>query len=146
MPAWISHCPEYSREEEFLTKQTTCASVLAKRTTSEKDCQKRPVLSGGTPGQATRGTCRLGQSRQGGAATCVAGMWLVRGAARLSGPCRLTHCRQAAEVAPAADGGAGTLAKACPTGPSSEDNGADYEVCKRKQRIFNVPACEAFCM
>jgi hypothetical protein len=53
---------------------------LVKRTTSEKDCQKRPVLSGGTPGQATRGTCRLGQSRQGGAATYVAGMWLARAA------------------------------------------------------------------
>jgi hypothetical protein len=58
---------------EFLTKQTTCASVLLKKTTSEKDCQKRPPSGGGTPGQATRGTCRLAQSRHGGAATPEAG-------------------------------------------------------------------------
>jgi hypothetical protein len=63
---------------EFLTNQTTCASVLSKRTTSQNYCQKRPALSGGTPGQAARGTCRLGQSRQGGAATPRAGMWLGR--------------------------------------------------------------------
>jgi hypothetical protein len=29
-------------QSEFLTNQTTCASVLSKRTTSEKVCQKRP--------------------------------------------------------------------------------------------------------
>jgi hypothetical protein len=51
------------------------ANLMSERTTSENFCQKRPLLSGGTPGQATRGTCRLGQCRQGGAATPIAGMW-----------------------------------------------------------------------
>jgi hypothetical protein len=60
---------------EFLTNQTTCASVLSKRTTSEFFCQKRPPRGGGTPGQATRGTCRLGQCRQACAADANAGMW-----------------------------------------------------------------------
>jgi hypothetical protein len=32
-------------------------------------------VGGGTPCQATCGTCRLGQCRQGGAATAIAGMW-----------------------------------------------------------------------
>jgi hypothetical protein len=86
---------------EFLTKQTTCASVLAKRTTSENHCQKGPALSGGTPGQAARGTCRHCHRRQGGAAYTIAGMWLGRLAVGGGGPCRLHHSRQAAEVAPA---------------------------------------------
>jgi serine/threonine protein kinase len=60
---------------EFLTNQTTCPSVLSKRTTCENICQKRPPENGGTFAQATRGTCRLGQSRQGAAATDVAGRW-----------------------------------------------------------------------
>jgi hypothetical protein len=57
----------------FLTNQTTCASVLSKRTTSEKVWQKRPPGGGGTSGQATRGTCRLGQRRHVHAATANAG-------------------------------------------------------------------------
>jgi hypothetical protein len=46
---------------------------MAKKTTCEKYCQKEPLLGGGTSGQATRGTCRLGQSRQEGAAIPKAG-------------------------------------------------------------------------
>jgi hypothetical protein len=53
---------------EFLTEETTCTNEMAKETTSEIICQKRPAVSGGTPAQATRGTCRLGQCRQGPAA------------------------------------------------------------------------------
>jgi hypothetical protein len=60
---------------EFLTDWTSCTNEMLKRTTSEKFCQKRPPLSGGTSGQATRGTCRLGRRRHGGAATANAGMW-----------------------------------------------------------------------
>jgi hypothetical protein len=63
---------------EFLTNQTTCATVLSKRTTSEIICQKGPLLSGGTSGQATRSTCRLGRRRHGAAASRVAGMWSSR--------------------------------------------------------------------
>jgi hypothetical protein len=54
-------------------KKTTCASEMLK-TTREKICQKRPRLSGGTSGQATRVTCRLSQIRQVLAATPNAGM------------------------------------------------------------------------
>jgi hypothetical protein len=67
------HCNAGVRE--FLTHKTTCANVMSERITSEIFCQRRPLLSGGTPRQATRGTCRLGQCRQGGAATTIAGMW-----------------------------------------------------------------------
>jgi hypothetical protein len=59
---------------EFLTHWTTCTNEMSKRTTFENICQKIPPLSGGTPGQATHGTCRLGQSRQGGAAIVITGM------------------------------------------------------------------------
>jgi hypothetical protein len=37
---------------------------MSKKTTCKKICQKGPRLSGGTSGQATRITCRLGQIRQ----------------------------------------------------------------------------------
>jgi hypothetical protein len=60
---------------EFLTEETTSTSVLPERTTSEIFCQKRPPGSGGSEAQATRGTCRLGQSRQGGAAYAKPGRW-----------------------------------------------------------------------
>jgi hypothetical protein len=53
---------------EFLTEETTCINEMAKETTSKIICQKRPAVSGGTPGQATCDTCRLGQCRQGLAA------------------------------------------------------------------------------
>jgi hypothetical protein len=56
---------------EFLTDWTTCTNEMAKKTTYEKYCQKEPLLGG----QATRGTCRLGQSRQEGAAIPKAGMF-----------------------------------------------------------------------
>jgi hypothetical protein len=59
---------------EFLTHETTCLSEMLEKTTYENFCQKRPPTSGGTPGQATRGTCRLGQGRQAPAAVAVAGM------------------------------------------------------------------------
>jgi hypothetical protein len=58
---------------EFLTEETTCANVMLKRTTSQNFCQKRPPENGGTFAQATRGTCRLGQSRQPPAAYTKAG-------------------------------------------------------------------------
>jgi hypothetical protein len=48
---------------EFLTHKTTCANVMSKKITSKNICQKTPPLNGGTPAQATRGTCRLGQRR-----------------------------------------------------------------------------------
>jgi hypothetical protein len=48
---------------------------MLEKTTCEKFCQKRPPTSGGTPGQATCGTCRLGQCRQAPAAVRIAGMW-----------------------------------------------------------------------
>jgi hypothetical protein len=60
--------------QEFLTEATTCTNEMAKETISENICQKRPLLSGGTPGQVTRGTCRLGQCRQGPAAVPSSGM------------------------------------------------------------------------
>jgi hypothetical protein len=47
---------------------------MPKETTCENICQKRPLLSGGTPGQATRGTCRLGHRRQAPAAVRITGM------------------------------------------------------------------------
>jgi hypothetical protein len=47
-------------ELEFLTHETTYINKMAKKTTFEIICQKTPPLSGGTPGQATRGTYRLG--------------------------------------------------------------------------------------
>jgi hypothetical protein len=40
---------------EFLTEETTCTNEMPKETTSENFCQKRPLLSGGRPCQATRG-------------------------------------------------------------------------------------------
>jgi hypothetical protein len=58
---------------EFLTHKTTCANVIPKKTTSEFFCQKRPAIGGGRPGQATHGTCRLGQHRQGSAANAISG-------------------------------------------------------------------------
>jgi hypothetical protein len=48
---------------EFLTHQTTCTSEMLEKTPSENYCQKGPPVSGGTPRQATRGTCRLGHRR-----------------------------------------------------------------------------------
>jgi hypothetical protein len=60
-----------SNKLEFLTHETTCASEMLEKTTCEIFCQKRPPTSGGTPGQATRGTCRLG--RQAPAAVAIAG-------------------------------------------------------------------------
>jgi hypothetical protein len=54
--------------------QTTCASVMSKRTSCKNICQKGPPKGGGMSGQATRGTCRLGQRWQGGAAIPKAGM------------------------------------------------------------------------
>jgi hypothetical protein len=70
---------------EFLTEETTCTNEMSKETTSENHCQKRPPTSGGTPGQPTRGTCRLGQCRQGGAAIPVSGR---SGCHSAGGPCR----------------------------------------------------------
>jgi hypothetical protein len=70
---------------EFLTEETTCANVMSERTTSQNHCQKRPLRSGGTPRQATRGTCRLGQCRQGGAAIPISGR---SGCHSAGGPCR----------------------------------------------------------
>jgi hypothetical protein len=61
-----------------LTEETTCTNEMAKETTFEIICQKRPAVSGGTPGQATRGTCHLGQCRQGLAAVASAGMLLLQ--------------------------------------------------------------------
>jgi hypothetical protein len=46
---------------------------MLEKTTCRKICQKRPPTGGGTSGQATRGTCRLGRRRHGGAATANAG-------------------------------------------------------------------------
>jgi hypothetical protein len=57
----------YSEKQEFLTHQTTCASEMLEKTTCEIFCQKGTPAGGGTFGQATRGTCRLGQRRHGGA-------------------------------------------------------------------------------
>jgi hypothetical protein len=34
---------------EFLTEETTCTNEMPKETTCENICQKRPLLSGGTP-------------------------------------------------------------------------------------------------
>jgi hypothetical protein len=62
------------RLPEFLTKKTTCASEMSKKTTCGKIYQKGSRLSGGTSGQATRVTCRLGQIRQALAATPNTGM------------------------------------------------------------------------
>jgi hypothetical protein len=64
--------PNNNEITEFLTHETTCASEMLEKTTCENFCQKRPPTSGGTPGQATRGTCRLGQCRQAPAAVAVA--------------------------------------------------------------------------
>jgi hypothetical protein len=57
----------------WITHETTCASEMLEKTTYKKFCQKRPPTSGGTPGQATRGTCRLGQCRQAPAAVAIGG-------------------------------------------------------------------------
>jgi hypothetical protein len=62
-----------TERREFLTYETTCASEMLEKTTSEIFCQKGPPTSGGTPQPATRGTCRLGQCRQAPAAVAVAG-------------------------------------------------------------------------
>jgi hypothetical protein len=59
-----------------LTHKTTCTSEMLEKTTCRKICEKRPSTGGGTPGQATRGTCRLGRRRQVHAATAKAGTWL----------------------------------------------------------------------
>jgi hypothetical protein len=103
-------------QPEFLTHQTTSTSERLEKTPSENYCQKGPPVSGGTPGQATRGTCRLGHRRQGGAATAIAGMWpanvapngrlaqLGHAASTKPGrvtwqPCRHTHRRHPATSA-----------------------------------------------
>jgi hypothetical protein len=83
--------------KEFLTEETTCTNEMAKETTSENICQKRPLPSGGTPGQATRGTCRLGQCRQGPAAVPSSGML----------PLQRPRPTPSAAVGPAANGVAG---------------------------------------
>jgi hypothetical protein len=62
-------------KREFLTHKTTCTTEMLEKTTCPKICQKRPPISGGMAGQATRGTCRLGRCRHGGAASSVTGMW-----------------------------------------------------------------------
>jgi hypothetical protein len=68
---------------EFLTYETTCTNEMAKRTTSEKFCQKTPPANGGTLAQATRGTCRLGQCRHVAVPTSpLTAVWPA-------GPCRL---------------------------------------------------------
>jgi hypothetical protein len=71
---WYWLLPLRPKKSEFLTKKTTCTNVLSKRTTCKKNCQKRPPFSDGTSGQATRVACRLGRSRQGGAACTGSGM------------------------------------------------------------------------
>jgi hypothetical protein len=58
-----------------LTHETTRASEMLEKTTCEIFCQKGPPTDGGTPGQATRGTCRLGQCRQAPAADAKPGMF-----------------------------------------------------------------------
>jgi hypothetical protein len=63
----------YLNPLEFLTHETTCINGMAKKITSEIICQNTPPLSGGTPGQATRGTCRLGQRRHEPAASAISG-------------------------------------------------------------------------
>jgi hypothetical protein len=63
------------RNSEFLTYETTCTNEMAKRTTSENFYQKTPPENGGTFAQATRGTCRLGQSQHHPAASTKPGMW-----------------------------------------------------------------------
>jgi hypothetical protein len=79
---------------EFLTHETTCASEMLEKTTCENFCQKRPPTSGGTPGQATRGTCRLGHCRQAPAAVAIGGtLAQVRGHT-IAAPCRHHHWRQ----------------------------------------------------
>jgi hypothetical protein len=78
---------------EFLTHQTTCASEMLEKTTCEIFYQKRPPVDGGTPGQATRGTCRLGQCRQAPAAVRIAGMWPGLEAASHASACRHAHWR-----------------------------------------------------
>jgi hypothetical protein len=81
---------------EFLTHETTCASEMPEKTTCEKFCQKRPPTSGGTPSQATRGTCRLGQWRQAPAAVAV-------------GPACAATSPAANGTSPAANGGGGMV-------------------------------------
>jgi hypothetical protein len=66
--AMVSDPPARPVANEILTHKTTCTNEMAKETTSKIICQKRPAVSGGTPGQATRGMCHLGQCRQGPAA------------------------------------------------------------------------------
>jgi hypothetical protein len=61
------------KHREFLTEETSCPTEISKSAMSEKIWQKRPPLSGDTLGQVTFGTCRLGRSRQGGAAVGNAG-------------------------------------------------------------------------
>jgi hypothetical protein len=70
---------------------------MPKRITSKKFCKKTPPVSGGTLAQATRGTCRLGHSRQGLAAWASAGMW----------PCQRRRLTASPSVGPAANGEAG---------------------------------------
>jgi hypothetical protein len=88
-----------------LTHETTCASEMLEKTTCKNFCQKRPPTSGGTPGQATRGTCRLGQCRQAPAAVAIGGTLaqVRRGSTMLppplaagdvAAPCRHHHWRQ----------------------------------------------------
>jgi hypothetical protein len=70
---FLGFFPTFPYPPEFLTHKTTCANVMSKRTTSENICQKTPPLNGGTPAQATRGTCRLGQRRHPLAANTISG-------------------------------------------------------------------------
>jgi hypothetical protein len=67
-------CVQWQPLYEFLTEETIYINELSKKTTYQKNYQKRPSLSGGTSGQATRVACRLGQSRQAHAACPNAGM------------------------------------------------------------------------
>jgi hypothetical protein len=100
---------------------------MLEKTTCRKICQKRPPTGGGTSGQATRGTCRLGRRRHGVAATAIAGMWpgswLRRPPLGHAGPAAIPVSGMVTWY-PAAIAVDGTLAR--PTGPSSNDDGADY--------------------
>jgi hypothetical protein len=49
---------------EFLTKRTTCPSILPRKTTSQIIYQKGPSLGGGRSCQATHGTCLHSRWRQ----------------------------------------------------------------------------------
>jgi hypothetical protein len=104
----MPYLPTETSTNKFLTHKTTCASEMLEKTTCRKICQKRPPTGGGTSGQTTRGTCRLGRRRHGGAATKNAGMWPG-----------LWRCRKAfAHVGPAATHVAGKVTWHMPPHPS----------------------------